>query len=496
VYISYPDSVISGGLVVPLAMTALASVLCVIVPLRQALLAPVLSRQEAGWQSQRVAQRDLRLFLAGVVTLMLAFLVGFAAESLWAALSSMAGVLLGSVFCLPAILRAGLSGLARLVPPHWARSRWLLADSRWLIGPASIALMAMTLALVSNSGLNTMISSFRQATDDWLQQRLVAQLYVRADLSPLAVENWLVQNATEVNLAKRFQTGIVVQMPGGHGTSVSVISMPLDDLFLDSISLMQTAPDAARRFARGEGVYISERAWRLDGWKFGDRISPCDQLPGMEVIGVYRDYGNTQSQWIISQAVFNACWPGQRASGYALYGPSSVDWDRVELKFAADFGIDARQLIDQRELKSMGLSVFDRTFVVTRALNALTLLVAGIGIFCSISAIHHHRLREQALLASMGVSRPERAVMQLAQWGLLGLLCVIVVWPMGTALAWVLAAVVTPVAFGWSFGLQLDWQHYPVLLMLAFSCLFLAVLLPGVRLLRVSPGEVLKEEAT
>ena len=123
---------------------------------------------------------------------------------------------------------------------------------------------------------------------------------------------------------------------------------------------------------------------------------------------------------------------------------------------AEKFELQDDEIINQTELKQVGLAVFDRTFAVTRALNALTLLVAAIGIFCAISAIHHHRVGQQALLASLGLSRRERGALLLLQWGMLGLLCMVLVWPLGTLLAAYLGMVVTPVAFGWSFPLQLD----------------------------------------
>ena len=97
------------------------------------------------------------------------------------------------------------------------------------------------------------------------------------------------------------------------------------------------------------------------------------------------------------------------------------------------------------------------------AVIGISLVVAGIGIFCAVSAIHHHRVGQQALLASLGLSRAERGSMLLLQWGMLGLLCMVLVWPLGTLLAGYLGTVVTPAAFGWSFPLQLDWQHYLVL---------------------------------
>ena len=213
------------------------------------------------------------------------------------------------------------------------------------------------------------------------------------------------------------------------------------------------------------------------------------------MLGVYHDYGNPLSQWLISRDLFRACWPGQSPVSLNVSGPPDIPWEQVRQSLADSLGLREDQLIDQAALKAVGMSVFDRTFTVTQALNALTLLVAGIGIFCAISAIHHHRVGQQALLASLGVSRRQRGMMLLMQWGLLGLLCMIMVWPFGTLLAAYLAAVVTPVAFGWSFPLQLDWAHYFELVLWACGSLVLAVLLPSLRLLRASPAVLLRERA-
>jgi putative ABC transport system permease protein len=243
-------------------------------------------------------------------------------------------------------------------------------------------------------------------------------------------------------------------------------------------------------------VFISERAWRLDGWKPGDRLRLCDAQPDAEVLGIYHDYGNPRSQWMLSESLFKDCWPQLAPAGLSLLGDASLDWPGLRARMLDEFDLEESALISQVELKAVGMAVFDRTFQVTNALNLLTLLVAGIGIFCAVSAIHYHRVVQQALLAALGLTRRERGALLILQWGLLGLLCMVLVWPFGTLLAAYLAGVVTPVAFGWSFALQLEWSHYVVLALLAAGCLVMAVILPSMRLLGTSPAAMLREETT
>jgi len=495
VYIQYPDGLAPSGVLLPLLMTALAAVLCVLFPLRESLNTPLLERWEASWRQRSTARRDRVLVGAGLLLLAGAWAIGSSAHTLWMALGGMACLLIGAVLCLPAILRTLLAGMGALLPPRSVRLAWLIADSRWLLGPASLALMALTLALVANSGLNTMIGSFRHATDSWLEQRLAADLYLRGDLQSAGLENWLSQEFSGISVAERFQTTLSRTTPTGRTASVEVVSRQDSERFRGSIELIQGESGAARRFAAGQGIYVSERAWRLDGWRAGTQIQLCNQGGALPVLGVYHDYGNPRSQWMVSQSLFTSCWPELGPVGKAIYGPGATDWARVRSALIETFGLNNGQVIDQGELKQAGLAIFDRTFTVTRALNALTLLVAGIGIFCAVSAIHHHRVGQQALLASLGMTRRERGGLLLLQWGLLGLFCMVLVGPFGAILAGYLTTVVTPVAFGWSFPLRLEWQHYAVLAALSSLCLVLAVLLPSFQLLRTSPAAMLREQS-
>ncbi len=493
VYIAYPDSLLSGGLVLPMVMTAIAAGLCVLFPMREALTMPVLERQSSGWQQMTAANRDRRLFAVGLALLVLAGALAVTANTLWLALGCMASLLLGAALCLPALLRLLLGAASRLVPSTWARTGWLLADSRYLLGPAALALMAITLALVSNSGLNTMIGSFRQATDSWLQQRLVAEIYLTSELSETRVQNWLLRQAPAVTVAARYITRVRVQNPAGFDTPIEILALADHPRFENSVELMRGVDAAKATFGSGSGVFVSERSWRLDGWEPGQEVQLCPAAGALPVLGVYRDYGNPQSQWMISERLFKSCWPEILPSGFGLLGPPETDWDDLRTRLVSEFDLQDNEVINQQQIMAVGLSVYDRTFSVTLALNALTLLVASIGIFCAVSAIHHHRLPQQALLTALGLTRRERATLLLLQWGLLGVFCIVLVWPFGSLLAWVLAAVVTPVAFGWSFALQPEWGYLPMLALLAIGSLLLAVLLPSLQLLRASPGQLLRE---
>jgi len=495
VYITYPDALAPGGALLPVAMTVIAAALCVAFPMREALNAPLLERWQGGWLSRSVDRRDRLMRWMAALFLVLSLLGALFAQSLWQALAGMACLLLGAALLLPSVLRWLLSGLERLAPPRMPRLAWLLSDSRWLLGPASLALMAMTLALVANSGLNTMIGSFRVATADWLDQRLPADLYLRSEENLPAVQALLEKTYPELDVDARYRLALDAKTPQGGSVTVEVTSLPRGSRYEDAIRLLDGVEGAKARFRSGDGIYVSERAWRIEGWRPGQVVALCDGKPKVEVLGVYHDYGNPLPQWLAAEGLVRSCWPGLGPDSVAVSGSPKTDWAQVRRNLLESGLLAADQLIDQAELKGVGMAVFDRTFTVTRALNGLTLLVAAIGIFCAIAAIHHHRVSMQALLASLGVSARERGALLLAQWGLLGLLCMVLVWPFGILLAAYLSGVVTPAAFGWSFPLRPDGAHYLELALWAAGSLVLAVLLPTVRLLRASPAALLREIA-
>lgn len=494
VYIAYPDSLAPTGIWLPWVMTIIAAALCVAFPMREALNAPLLDRRQYGWNISAVIRRDRMLAMVGIFLLITALVITLLTKTLWLALTGMACLLLGAAFLLPLVLRLLIAATRSRVSPRHARLSWLLADSRWLLGPASLALMAMTMALLANSGLNTMINSFRTATDDWLSQRLVANLYIRGGQDMMDLENWLATEMPRLRTGERYLTTETLKNPSGEAVLVEIISLRSGERFRNSVKLMRGVPDAETLFHDGKGVYISERAWRLDGWQPGSLVELCGNDQRTEVLGVYRDYGNPRSQWMLNRDIFQHCWPQSTPAGLAVYGPQNTDWETTVQHITQRFELRKDQIINQTELKKIGMAVFDRTFSVTHALNALTLLVAAIGIFCAVSAIHHHRVAQQALLSSLGLTRRERAALLLLQWGLLGLFCMALVWPFGTMLAAYLGTVVTPAAFGWSFPLVVEWQHYLSLALVASSCLVVAVFLPSLQLLRTSPAAMLREQ--
>src|SRR5690606_36591420 len=228
--------------------------------------------------------------------------------------------------------------------------------------------------------------------------------------------------------------------------------------------------------AAGDGVFLNEQlARRADLWP-GDTIT----LPGgaMPVLGVYSDYGNPLGQILIGTDALTSRFPEVERLRYGV----RVAPDRVAALSAAlvsEFGLPPGNLVDQASIKAFSLQVFERTFTVSRALNVLTLSVAGFAILTSLLTLAAMRLPQLAPVWALGVARAGLARLELLRALVLAALTLICALPVGLLLAWVLLTVINVEAFGWRLPLYLFPRDWVLLAALSLAAAVAAALFPA-----------------
>jgi len=140
------------------------------------------------------------------------------------------------------------------------------------------------------------------------------------------------------------------------------------------------------------------------------------------------------------------------------------------------------------------MEVFDRTFAITYALEAVAILVAIMGMAGALMALVIDRRREIAVLRFLGATGTQVRRLILAESGLLGLMANVLGLAVGTLLSLILIYVINKQSFGWTIQF-----HWPVTLLLsAMSLIYLAAILAGLYPARVAarlnPIEVVHEE--
>ncbi|MCT7656398.1 hypothetical protein MBH78_20790 [Oceanimonas sp. NS1] len=138
--------------------------------------------------------------------------------------------------------------------------------------------------------------------------------------------------------------------------------------------------DAAWQALRRGEAFINEQLARREGIAPGDRLSLVVPY-GTQVItvaGIYPDYGNPRGELVLTTARVQLLFEvPPTAMGVVLSPGISAGSLRQALR--QRFNLGEQQLQDQREVKAGATVIFERTFAITRALNALTLAVAGAG---------------------------------------------------------------------------------------------------------------------
>ncbi|POA30231.1 FtsX-like permease family protein [Pseudomonas sp. GW456-12-1-14-TSB6] len=440
------------------------------------------------WHQQHARWLRRQGWVAGVCAVIaLAALVG--GNSLASGFVLMAGLLLGAALALPVLLSALLNGL--LGRSRSVLGQWFLADCRQQLPALSLALMALLLAMAANIGAGSMTAGFRQTFNDWLEQRLTAELYLNPSNPAQARElyTWLKQQPSVTAIMPNWQVSVSLQ--GWPADVFGIIDHPHYRQHWPLLESRGDDPWAA--LAKDDAVMLSEQlARRL-------KVTPGDHLsiptPGgswsPRIVGIYADYGNPKGHVLVNSNHLLRGWPQLTPNRFNLrIDPSNIP--ALLRALQARFQLDDSRIVDQARLKGWSVQVFERTFAATAALNSLTLAVAGVALFISLLTQSQSRLGQLAPLWALGVTRRQLMLLNLGQTWLLALLTLVLALPLGIGLAWCLDAVINVQAFGWRLPLRVfPWQLLQ-LMGLALLATLLASAWPLYSLYRTQPADLLR----
>lgn len=427
--------------------------------------------------------------------------------SLIAGFAMVALALAGSALSLPVLLGAALEGLKQSLrgnSPRSALIRWALADLQLQLPRLQLAMMALLLALATNLGVAGMVGGFRLTFLDWLDQRLVADLYLRPP--PAAYDTWRdwleVRPDIATLLERREAETRLIRAEGERPVALQGITP--DPALTASWPLLATLNDdrAAAWQALGEGeALINEQLAIATGLAPGDMLtlaSPSGPFTA-RVAGIYPDYGNPRGEVTLSVEYLITRFAARPGSMGLVLTPGLATADEAALRQALTRPLPAAgeapapSLIDQRSLHRQARQVFERTFAVTRALTGLTLGVAALALFTGLLAQARERRARLAPLWALGLGRTTLLGVTLAQLGGLALATALLALPLGIALNWALVAEINVAAFGWRLPLHVFPAAWAQALGLAVLVALLAAALPAWRLWRAPPRQLLEE---
>lgn len=390
-----------------------------------------------------------------------------------AAYLSIAFLLFAGLALMPSLVSQFFSLLARLLPgrvasavsPSLTLALWRLAQA-----PASaagliagvVAALALTVAMV------VMVASFRDSVTQWLDKVLPADLYAsltRFDLDERLVSDpTLIQAMSSVFGIARVEFTLqqkilfrpeqpevmLIARPVPAGRAAQVLPVT-GDLSIQPKGLTDLLPE----------VFVSEAMLDLYGWQPGEihklpvKGSAGDDL-SVWVAGVFRDYGRQHGSVVMDISVYQTLTHDRRRTDIALWlAPNSnpaVVLERLRLQFPQFNSLEFRSSTD---LRALSLTIFDRSFAMTYALEVAALLVALFTVAAGFAGQALLRQKEFALVQQLGQSSSQLTCWISLESGLL--LALAACWGsvLGLLMSQVLIHRVNPQSFHWTMETSL-----------------------------------------
>jgi putative ABC transport system permease protein len=370
-------------------------------------------------------------------------------------------LLIGAVALMPRV-----SGWIFERIPFTSRTSFALAVAqlRGAPGQAAVSLAAIVASFSLMAAMAIMVASFRHSLDAWLDAVLPAQLYLRSThagdtgyLEPGFEAR--VRALREIERAEFLRSGRIILDPARPALAL-----------LARDRAEGAFPVVGARHQRQPGepplVWVSEAAHDIYGFDAGKTI----ELPlngksvRVTVGGVVRDYARQHGAIAMERADYVALTGDRRVNDAAVWlrpGVTPAQAMEAIRSLPGGAGLD---LAAPPEIREVSLAIFDRSFAVTYAMEAVAVLVGLFGLSSSLGAIVLARRREFGVLRHLGVTRSQVRAMLAAEGALLALIGAAAGLVAGGAISLVLVYVVNRQSFNWSMEL-----HPPYLLLLALA---------------------------
>jgi putative ABC transport system permease protein len=384
-------------------------------------------------------------------------------------------MLVGTLALMPRLATRVFGLLPR---PRGAGARLALAQLQGAPGQAAVSLAAIVASFSLMVAMAIMVASFRVSLDAWLDQVLPADLYLRTGISGdsayLAPQDEArIAALPGVRRAEFLRIQQLLLEPGRPRVTLFARSLDRDD---PGRQLPLVGDALPPRPGEPPPLWASEAMVDLYGYSVGKVVDVplAGKLQRFTVAGIWRDYARQHGTLIIERELYASLSGDRNSNDAALYLAPGASPKAIEQAIRA--GVPGGANLEFGEpgaIRARSLNIFDRTFAVTYALEAVAVLIGLFGLSSSFGALVLARSREFGMLRHVGMTRRQIGAMLAAEGALVSALGL----ALGLALGWVISLVLIHVvnrqSFHWSMDLHVPWV---LLALLAVALLLLATL--------------------
>ncbi|HUE54872.1 MAG TPA: FtsX-like permease family protein [Candidatus Udaeobacter sp.] len=479
-------------------------------PAREAaLVSPVeaMARGRREYDVRMHKGRDLLLALAlGIAAAIASRAPAVSGKPLFGYLATLL-LVAASALAIPGVVSAATSATSKIIQSllgveAMLASRSLAASLR----RTSVLVAALSTAVAMMTAVGIMVGSFRQSVVLWMSNQLPADLYLRPAGSPAADRHPTISPGLADEIAKlpgvvaverlrayeiRYQ-GMPATLASADLNVLDVIRWYPHSEFLSGRPQQRVLPE----LRHSNAVVVSEPFSYKHHLKAGEFItlSLGETQAVFHIADVYYDYSSERGSILMDRNTMLRYLPDPAPSNLAIYLSPGSNPEAVRAEIEKATAGHRVLVFSNRDLRTEAVRIFDRTFAITYALEAVAVVVAVMGIAGALLALVIDRRRELGLLRFLGAASGQIRKLILVEAGLLGLLANLVGLLLGFALSLILIFVINKQSFGWTIRF-----HWPAAILLGaitvvYAATVLAGLYPAQMAMRLNPLEVIHEE--
>ena len=407
---------------------------------------------------------------------------------------SIALILIGGILLMPRAATAllNVAGLPRSVPLGLA-----LAQLRGAPGQAMVSLSAIVASFALMVAMAIMVASFRESVDDWLNAVLPADLYLRTShlgdttfldpqfetrvkaLPEIARAEFLRTDRLTLDASRPAVALIIRDLPGGAEKTLPLIGP----------ARAATSGDPPR-------AWVSEAVVTVYGYRPGTTIDLviAGQRKPFLVAGIWRDYARQHGAIVIDRADFARLTADSRVNDAALWLKPGVNLAQAEAAVRALPGGALPDMAGPGEIRALSLRVFDRSFAVTYALEAVAVIVGLFGLSSSLGAIVLARKREFGMLRHIGMTRRQIGAMLAFEGGLLASFGAAAGLAVGWVIGLILIRVVNRQSFNWGMDIHAPYGLLVTLTLVMIALAALTAFWSGREAMGMGPVRAVRED--
>jgi putative ABC transport system permease protein len=378
-------------------------------------------------------------------------------------------------------------------------SRSLVAS----LSRTSVLVGALATAVAMMTSVGIMVGSFRQTVVRWMEDQLPADLYLRPAGEPAADRHPTISLELTEQIAKLPGVAAVERLRAYEisyeGMPVTLASVDLRVLrsYHKSDFFSGRPTERVLSELRGQNtIIVSEPFTYKHHVKAGDSIELGlgESRARFRIVDVYYDYTSERGYILMGRETLLKYLPDPAPSNIAVYVEPGVNPAEVRREIQEAAAGHRILILSDGDLRTEAVRIFDRTFSITYALEAVAVLVAVMGIAGALLALVIDRRRELGLLRFLGASANQIRKLILVEAGLLGLLANVAGFVLGYLLSLILVFVINKQSFGWTIRF-----HWPIAVLcgaltVVYASTVLAGLYPARVAVRLNPLEVIHEE--